>query len=51
MFLKNNSYLYSPSFEYNEYDVIKQNNFRYYKIKEKLVHLHTVALEMDVTST
>ena len=37
MFLKNNSYLYSPSFEYNEYDVIKQNNFRYYKIKEKLV--------------
>ena len=25
------------SFEYNEYDVIKQNNFRYYKIKEKLV--------------
>jgi len=47
MFLKNNDILYSPIFNYNEYEVIKRNNFRYYKIHEKLVPSVTSILRLS----
>ncbi len=47
MFLKNDDVLYSPIFKYCEYEVIKRNNFRYYKIEDKLVPSVTSILRLS----
>ena len=47
MHLKNNDVLYSPIYNYSEYEVIKQNNFRYYKIENKLVPSVTSILRLS----
>ena len=47
MFLINEDITYSPQFSYREYEVIKQNNFRYYKIADKLVPSVTSILRLS----
>ena len=47
MFLINEDITYSPQFSYREYEVIKQNNFRYYKIEGKLVPSVTSILRLS----
>ena len=47
MFLINEDITYSPQFSYREYEVIKQNNFRYYKIANKLVPSVTSILRLS----
>ena len=47
MFLINEDITYSPQFSYREYEVIKQNNFRYYKIEDKLVPSVTSILRLS----
>ena len=47
MSLINNDIAYSPLFNYREYEVIKQNNFRYYKIEDNLVPSVTSILRLS----
>ena len=47
MFLIDENIKYSPQFSYREYEVIKQNNFRYYKIANKLVPSVTSILRLS----
>lgn len=47
MSLRNDDILYSPLFTYREYEVIRQNNFRYYKIDKKLVPSVTSILRLS----
>ena len=47
MFSINEEISYSPIFSYREYEVIKQNNFRYYKIQNKLVPSVTSILRLS----
>ena len=47
MFSINEEISYSPLFSYREYEVIKQNNFRYYKIQNRLVPSVTSILRLS----
>ena len=47
MYLINDDITFSPLFDYCEYEVIKQNNFRYYKIEDNLVPSVTSILRLS----
>ena len=47
MYLKNNERLYNPTYTYVEHEVIKRNNFRYYKIENLLVPSVTSILRVS----
>ena len=47
MFLINNENLYKPTYTYGEHEVIKRNNFRYYKIDNLLVPSVTSILRVS----
>tara|TARA_Y100000389_G_scaffold204511_1_gene257546 strand:- start:2538 stop:3203 length:666 start_codon:yes stop_codon:yes gene_type:complete len=50
MSLINNDISYKPYYEYGKYEIIKRNNFRYYKIENQLVPSVTSILRLSRTN-